>query len=77
MTRKEFYETIDEILEEPAGTIQGEERLKDIAAWDSLAVVSFIAMMHAALGYTVPAAKVKACKSMPELLALVADKITD
>ena len=75
MTRKEFYESIDEILEEPAGTIRGEERLKDLAAWDSLAVVSFIATMHASLGYTVPAAKVKACKSIPELLELVADKL--
>ncbi len=77
MNKTEFYATIDEILEEAPGTIKGDERLKDLAAWDSLAVVSFIAMMHASLQYTIPAAKVKECRTISDLLALVADKLAD
>jgi acyl carrier protein len=77
VTKTEFYETIDEILEVSPGTIKGDEHLKDLESWDSLAVVSFIAMMHAALHNTIPAAKVKASRSVQDLFALVSDKITD
>lgn len=75
MTKAEFLNIIDDILELPAGTVQGEESLKSLENWDSLAVVSFIASVHALLGVTLEAKKLKACASVPELLALVSDKI--
>lgn len=75
MTKTEFYATIDEILEAAPGTIKGDERLKDLEAWDSLAVVSFIALMHASLQHTVAASKVKESRTVQDLLALVADKL--
>ena len=44
MTREEFLTQLDELLELPAGTLKGDEKLEDLEHWDSLAMVSFIAL---------------------------------
>ena len=36
MTAPEFYLQLDEMLELPAATITGTERLSDLGKWDSL-----------------------------------------
>lgn len=75
MTKAEFLNMIDDILELSPGTLKGDESLKSLENWDSLAVVSFIASVHALLGVTLEPKKLKACTSVPELMALVGDKI--
>ena len=74
MTKSEFLNMIDDILELPPGTVKGDESLKALENWDSLAVVSYIASVHALLGVTLEAKKLKACTTVPELMALVSDK---
>lgn len=76
MTKQEFYAQLDEILENPAGTIKGNEQIADLERWDSLAAILFIAMLDQHLGLTVDASKVAECKSVENLLALAGDKIT-
>ena len=74
MTKKEFLCVIDDILEEPEGTVRGDERLEDLT-WDSLAVVSYIATVNAFFDVTLAANDVKNCESIGDLLTLVSAHI--
>lgn len=75
MTKTEFYVLLDELLELDAGTIKGGEALADLPRWDSLAVIGFIALLDEHFGASVPAAKINDCKRVPDLAALVQDKL--
>lgn len=78
MTRAEFYATIDDILDLPVGTVKGNENLKELpATWDSLAIVSFIAACNGLFGVVLVGDKVKATKSVAELMELVAPHVSD
>lgn len=70
MTRSEFLTMLDDILEQPAGTLTGTEELSSLENWDSLAIVSVIAQVHVETGYTLEAKAVKACTNVSELLLL-------
>lgn len=72
MTRSEFLQSIDEILELEPGTLKGDENLRDLEAWDSLAVASFIASVNAFFGVTPEAKKIKEAVTVSDLLVLVA-----
>lgn len=76
MTKQEFYAQLDEILENPAGTIRGDEMIADLERWDSLAAILFIAMLDQQLGITVEASRVAECRSVADLVALAGDRIT-
>jgi acyl carrier protein len=73
MRRAEFLNLLDEVLEKDPGTLQGPESLEE-AGWDSLAVVSFIALVDEHLGFTVPPARIVQCKTVDDLVALVSEK---
>ena len=57
MTRTEFYGLLDEITEAAPGTVKGAEALRDLTASfeDSLALVSFIAVVDERFGVTLSA----------------------
>ena len=44
MSREEFLLQLDEVLEMPAGSLSGPERLEDLEQWDSTAMIGFIAL---------------------------------
>ncbi len=78
VTRAEFYATIDDILDLPPGTVKGDENLKELpATWDSLAIVSYIAAVNGLFGLVLSGEKVKATKSVAELMALVSPHVVD
>ena len=77
MTRSEFYATIDDILELPAGTITGKETLTDVPNWDSLAVVNYIATCNGLFGVMLKGDRVKESKTIEDLIALIATHIED
>jgi len=52
----------------------GNESLSDIGWWDSLAVLTFMAVADQKLGVIVAGEQVGNCRSIPELLALVGVK---
>jgi acyl carrier protein len=78
VTKAEFYATIDDILDLPPGTIRGNEVLKELPVmWDSLAIVSYIAACNGLFGIVLSGDKVKAGKSVADLLALVAPHVSE
>lgn len=74
MNKKEFFAQLEEFMELDEGRLTGEELLDDLP-WDSLAVVSFIAMADEHLDLSVRPAKLAEAKSIADLLAIVADKL--
>ena len=76
MTRKQFLHELEQIIEMDQGSIQGDEPLKDLTGWDSMAVVRFIAMADEQMRALVSASQLAACKSVPDLMALFPDKIS-
>lgn len=77
MTRAEFLMEIETILESDSGTLTGTEVLSGLEMWDSLAVLSYIAMVDENFGINVPGRKVNECKTVNDLVVIVADKLTD
>ncbi len=77
MTKKEFLGQLEEILQEDPGTLTGSELLDKVAGWDSLAVVSFIAMVDENLGIAVSPKEIAECKSVNDLAGLTEGKLTE
>jgi acyl carrier protein len=71
MNKNEFFAKLDELLELPAGTIQTGTALSDIAEWDSVAVISFLALSDSDYSVTVPPQRIAECRTVDDLAALV------
>jgi acyl carrier protein len=71
MDKKAFIAAVAEILEIDPAPLTGEEKLDDIGNWDSLSVISFVAMVDSDLGQIVDAEKMKDAKTLNDLAALV------
>lgn len=70
MDRKDFLLALDEVLELPPGTLTGDETLDSLDSWDSLAVISFIALVDETLEIVVEGEKLAQAKTVNDLLAL-------
>jgi len=57
-------------------TISGKESLKEVGWWDSMAALVFMSVADEKLGVTVSASDLGKCASIPDLLALLGDKIS-
>jgi acyl carrier protein len=75
MNLSDFYRLLDELLEHAPGTIKGDEALDSLPRWDSLALMSFIALLDQHFGLIVPASRIAECKKVGDLAALVVDKL--
>lgn len=71
MDKKAFIAAVAEILEIDPAPLTGEEKLDDIGNWDSLSVISFVAMVDSDMGQIVDAEKMKEAKTLNDLAALV------
>ena len=67
MTREQFNRKLEQILEGEPGSIKGNEDLIAVKGWDSLGVLSFIAMTDSELGRTVSASDLERCKTVEDL----------
>ncbi|MDG3443003.1 phosphopantetheine-binding protein [Nitrospirillum amazonense] len=76
MNRNEFLAALDEMLELDPGTLKGGETLDDIDSWDSLAVISFIALVDEKFNTVVAGEDLAKAKTVDDLLALVSDHVT-
>ena len=72
MNPSEFYLKLDEMLDLPPGTLKGNEALEEVEGWDSVAVITFIAMADSEFGAMLPPKEIAACRSVSDLLDLVA-----
>lgn len=70
MNTAEFLLALDEMLELDPGTLTGAEALEDLENWDSLAVISFIALVDEKLGLVVEGEKLVKAKTVADLLTV-------
>jgi acyl carrier protein len=71
MTRTEFLELIDEMIEAEPGTVRTDQSLDDLEGWDSLAMVGLLAAVHERLGITLSAERLSEASSVRDLEAMV------
>jgi acyl carrier protein len=67
----DFYTKLDEVLDAPAGSVQGGKHLAECGTWDSVAVLSFIAMVDRDYGVILPTEALAECETVDALVALV------
>jgi acyl carrier protein len=70
MNRDEFLVALSELLETDS-PLTGSEELASLASWDSMAVISFMAMVDDKWGATLVPKNINACKTVDDLAALV------
>ena len=75
MQKKEFLNLIEDALEADENTLTGDELLENLDLWDSLAIVTFIAMVDGEFDVTLSPEKIEVAKTIQDLIALLGDKI--
>ena len=73
MSRSELLRRIEAIVNLDEGTLTGAELLEDLPDWDSLAVLSVIALYDKEFGRVLKPTEVFQCKTMDQVLDLVGD----
>ncbi len=71
MTDAKKIEMLEEMMELEAGTLTPETVLNDIEEWDSIALISFIALMDDEFDKVVKGSVVKEQKTVADLMALM------
>lgn len=71
MDKPAFFAAIAEILEVDPTSFNGPEKINDVGNWDSLSVISFVAMVDSDLGQIVDGEKLKDAKTFDDLAGLV------
>ena len=71
MTKEQKIKMIEEILDLDEGTLTEETILKDLEDWDSVAIISFIAMMDDEFDKIVKGSVVREQKTVADLMALM------
>ena len=70
MTREEFLAQLDELLELMPGTLQGPEKLENLDQWNSLAIVSFMALADTNNGVRLSPRDIANCITVSDLLKI-------
>jgi len=70
MTRKDFLTSMDTMLELPEGTLTGSEQLDDLEGWNSMAMISFMALADENNGVKLSPRQLGGCTTIAELLEL-------
>lgn len=76
MTKREFVRELEDQLEMPEGSLKENQALAELAGWDSLAAVLFMALADEKLGVTLSNDQIAKSKTLNELLALLDDRLT-
>jgi acyl carrier protein len=70
MTREEFLLQLDEVLELPAGSLRGPEKLGELEQWNSSAMIGFIALADDHNGVRLSPRQIVDCATVEDLLKL-------
>lgn len=70
MNRAEFIKQVSDILEIDPENLNGSEILEEIGNWDSLSIISFVAMVDAELNRIVSPEKLRQAKTIDDLVEL-------
>ena len=72
MTKEAFLLALDEMLELPAGTLKGPEKIEDLENWDSLAVINLMALVDEHYGVKLAPRHIGSAETVDQLFALTA-----
>lgn len=76
MSNAELLTLMDDILGEPEGTLDGSELLTEMPGWDSLAMISVIALMHERFGIRVTGKQLLGFERVDDMIVFVSEKAT-
>ena len=76
MTTSNFLRALEFQLGLESGSIAGTESISDLEWWDSLAALTFMAVADEELQVIISGGQIVNCKTIPELLGLLGDKLT-
>jgi acyl carrier protein len=76
MEKAVFLQKLDEVMTLPKGTIHGDEPLASLSSWDSVALMSFIALLDEELEIRVTGKQVMQCQTVADLVGLAGDKVS-
>jgi acyl carrier protein len=71
MSEKEKLAMLEDMLEIDAGTLTPETKLDDLVEWDSIAVISFIALVDEQFNKTIKGSQIKEFKTIADALAVM------
>lgn len=71
MNKLEKLSLLEDILGVEEGTLNENLALDQITEWDSMAVISLIAIMDEKFGKTIPSAQIRKFKSVKDILDLM------
>jgi acyl carrier protein len=77
MTRHEFLQLVDQVLELPVGTLTPADSFQEHENWTSLSFLGLIAVVDEEVGITLSPAAILKCATIEQLMDLVADKLSD
>ncbi len=74
MTNEEKLELLEEVMEMDPGTLKPEMALENLEEWNSIAVISFIAMVDDEFDKVIKSAVIKEQKTVADLMALMEEE---
>ncbi len=76
MTHSEFTTLFEQTIDAAAGSVKPDEALADIVEWDSVSVLTFIAMADEKFDQQPSGRDIAACTTVTDLAMLFGDKIS-
>jgi acyl carrier protein len=70
MTRDDMLRQIEKIIETAPNSLSGNEKLSDLASWDSLAILGYIAAVDKSCGIRLKADQLYSCNTVNDLLTI-------
>jgi acyl carrier protein len=70
MTKDQFLLEMDNILELPAGTLRGHEKLEELSNWDSTALITLIVLAESNSSVRISPSQVVNCFTVGDLMRL-------
>lgn len=74
MTKTEILKALDEALDLEPGTLNGEELVDDLPTWDSVSLVSIIALANSKAGIKLSPRQIAPCVTINDVVALLGPK---
>ncbi len=71
MTNEKKIELLEDMLDLESGTLKPDTALKDLEEWDSIALISFIALVDDEFDRVVKGTVIKQQKTVADLMALM------
>jgi acyl carrier protein len=75
MARNQFLLLLDELLELEPGTVKGSETLDSLEGWNSLGVISLMALVDEHFGVSLQPRQIAGCSTISDLVGLLGDRI--